>query len=255
MTETTGSYTTGHSLPVTTTLTAYDSLGSTHNVPVYFTLTKRDDTGKTGNEWTVSVNQDATKDANDGIKEADGTTTTATLKPVTLKFDTNGKLTSGSGNVALTLKNGSGTDQSVTLNFDKLTQYAGKSTINASADGNAAGTLSSVSVDSSGIITGTYTNGVKQTEAQVAVAQFTNASGLTKTGNSLYQDSNNSGTANVKTAADLGVTITPSALEMSNVDIANEFSDMIITQRGFQSNSKTITVGDEMLETVINMKR
>ena len=121
--------------------------------------------------------------------------------------------------------------------------------------GNAAGTLSSVSVDSSGTITGTYTNGVKQTEAQVAVAQFTNASGLTKTGNSLYQESNNSGTANVKTASDLGVTITPSALEMSNVDIANEFSDMIITQRGFQSNSKIITVGDEMLETLINMKR
>ena len=57
------------------------------------------------------------------------------------------------------------------------------------------------------------------------------------------------------TAADLGVTITASALEMSNVDIANEFSDMIITQRGFQSNSKMITVGDEILETVINMKR
>ena len=96
---------------------------------------------------------------------------------------------------------------------------------------------------------------MRQTEAQVAIAQFTNASGLTKTGNSLYKESNNSGTANVKTASDLGVTITPSALEMSNVDIANEFSDMIITQRGFQSNSKIITVGDEMLETLINMKR
>ena len=87
------------------------------------------------------------------------------------------------------------------------------------------------------------------------MAQFTNASGLLKTGNSLYQESNNSGTANIKTAADLGVKITPSALEMSNVDIANEFSDMIVTQRGFQSNSKIITVGDEMLETMINMKR
>ena len=62
-------------------------------------------------------------------------------------------------------------------------------------------------------------------------------------------------TANVKTASDLGCTITPSALEMSNVDIANEFSDMIVTQRGFQSNSKIITVSDEMLETMINMKR
>jgi len=96
---------------------------------------------------------------------------------------------------------------------------------------------------------------VKQKEAQIAIAQFTNASGLEKTGSSLYQESNNSGKANVKTAIDLGCTITPSALEMSNVDIANEFSDMIITQRGFQSNSKVITVGDEMLETLINMKR
>ena len=59
----------------------------------------------------------------------------------------------------------------------------------------------------------------------------------------------------MKTASDLGCTITPSALEMSNVDIANEFSDMIVTQRGFQSNSKIITVSDEMLETMINMKR
>lgn len=141
-----------------------------------------------------------------------------------LQFTTDGKYKSGSGTVTLTLTNGATGTQTVTL-------------------------------DSSGIITGAYTNGVKQTEAQVAVAQFTNVSGLTKTGNSLYQESNNSGTANVKTASDLGVTITPSALEMSNVDIANEFSDMIITQRGFQSNSKIITVGDEMLETLINMKR
>ena len=139
--------------------------------------------------------------------------------------------------------------------MSKITQYAGNNTINGTADGNAAGTLKSVSVDSSGIITGTYTNGVKQAEAQVAVAQFTNAAGLTKTGSSLYQESNNSGTSNIKTATDLGVTMTPSALEMSNVDIANEFSDMIITPRGFQSNSKIITVSDEMLETLINIKR
>ena len=112
-----------------------------------------------------------------------------------------------------------------------------------------------MSVDTSGVITGTYTNGVKQTEAQVAVAQFNNASGLTKMGDSLYQESNNSGVANIKTAADLGCKITPSAIEMSNVDVANEFTDMIIPQRGFQSNSKIITVSDEMLETLVNMKR
>ncbi|MDY4416734.1 flagellar hook-basal body complex protein, partial [Selenomonas sp.] len=97
--------------------------------------------------------------------------------------------------------------------------------------------------------------GVKRQEAQIAIAQFPNATGLTKSGNNLYQISNNSGNRTVGTNSALGVTITPSALEMSNTDIANEFADMIITQRGFQSNSKIITVGDEMLETVINMKR
>ena len=76
-----------------------------------------------------------------------------------------------------------------------------------------------------------------------------------KSGSSLYSVSNNSGNANVKTANVLGVKITPSALEMSNVDLSSEFSDMIVTQRGFQSNSKIITVSDEMLETLVNMKR
>ena len=245
-----GTYTVGNSLPVTTTLKVYDSLGVAHSVPVYFTKTQTG-TGTTttdGNVWTLTVEP--------SITEADGSTTTVALdNPVTLKFQTDGKYNSGDGTATLTLKNGSNKSQAVRIDLSKITQYAGKSTINGTTDGYSAGTLSSVSVDSSGIITGTYTNGVKQTEAQVAVAQFTNASGLTKTGNSLYQESNNSGTANVKTASDLGVTITPSALEMSNVDIANEFSDMIITQRGFQSNSKIITVSDEMLETLINMKR
>lgn len=254
VTQTSGSYTVNNSLPVTTTLTVYDSLGNAHNVPVYFTKTKTDNTGMVGNQWTVSLDTDV--EANSAtIKEDDGSVTTLTMEPITLQFDTNGKFVSGNGTSTLTLTNGSGTNQQVTLDLTSLTQYAGKSTVNGSADGNAAGTLSSVSVDSSGIITGTYTNGVKQAEAQVAIAQFTNASGLEKNGNSLYQESNNSGTANVKTASDLGVTITPSALEMSNVDIANEFSNMIVTQRGFQSNSKIITVGDEMLETLINMKR
>ena len=89
----------------------------------------------------------------------------------------------------------------------------------------------------------------------MAVAQFTNPAGLFKTGTSLYKISANSGAPVINKAENLGVVITPGALEMSNVSLANEFSDMIITQRGFQSNSKLITVGDEMLETAINMKR
>ena len=112
-----------------------------------------------------------------------------------------------------------------------------------------------VAVDANGIISGTYTNGLIRNEAQIAVAQFSNASGLTKVGSTIYQESNNSGTANIRTVADFGFSIVSSALEMSNVDLATEFSEMIITQRGFQANSKMTTVSDEMLETLVNMKR
>lgn len=116
------------------------------------------------------------------------------------------------------------------------------------------GTLQSVEVDSSGIVTGIYSNGSRIPEAQVAVAHFKNAAGLFKTGTSLYQESANSGTPKIIQSGDYGVTITPGALEMSNVDVAEEFANMIITQRGFQSNSKIITVGDEMVKTAIDMK-
>ena len=294
-TVTSGIYTVGRSLPITTTVTFYDSLGGKHTAALLWqkndtsTVTYKDpdtnkDVTKTCNNWTIYASP--TK-----IKEDDGSTTTLTWTQATVSFDEDGVQRAGkvSGTMALTedantaakcdattdiiptarttssvanatltathsSPSGSSTNE-ITIDFSKLTQFSGNSTINATADGYAAGVLKSVAIDSSGTIQGTYTNGERRAEAQVAVAQFTNASGLTKTGNSLYQTSNNSGEANVKTATDLGVTITPSSLEMSNVDIANEFSDMIITQRGFQSNSKIITVGDEMLETLINMKR
>ena len=234
---------------LTTSLSIYDTEGKSHSVPVLLTKTN-------ANTWAASL---ANGTNSTTITESNGDVVTVSLDSSELKFDNSGKYVSGNGTLKLKYADHDGNqtaaDQSVTLNFAALTQYSGSSTVKGDTDGNAAGTLSSISIDSSGIITGTYTNGVKQTEAQVAVAQFNNAAGLTKTGSSLYQVSNNSGARTVSTAADLGVTITPSALEMSNVDIANEFSDMIITQRGFQSNSKIITVGDEMLETLINMKR
>ena len=141
------------------------------------------------------------------------------------------------------------------IGFDAVTQYAGNTTVYGISDGNAYGVLQKVQVDASGIISGTYSNGVIRNEAQIAVGQFVNPSGLTKAGTSLYQESNNSGQANVKTVDALGLSVTPSSLEMSNVELASELADMIVTQRGFQSNSKIITVGDEMLETIVNMKR
>lgn len=142
-----------------------------------------------------------------------------------------------------------------TITFDGLTQYANNTTAFPTTDGNTSGVLQSVAIDGSGIITGTYTNGLIRQEAQIAVAQFANNAGLTKVGTTIYQESNNSGAANIRTIADFGLTVISSALEMSNVDLATEFSEMIITQRGFQANSKMTTVSDEMLETVVNMKR
>ena len=249
MTLTSGLYSTSHSMPIVTTLSVYDTLGSVHDVAVYFTLKNA-----ATDTWEVSLTNDGTNSRS--WTEADGSTTTVTMAPVELDFDEHGAYDTGSGSPTLTLTNGAVASQTIQLNFEGMTQYSSSSTVAGKADGNAAGTLSSVSIDKTGTITGTYTNGEKQVEAQVALQRFNNPGGLNKIGESLYEDSNNAGkSGEPSTAATLGATITPSALEMSNVDVANEFVDMIVTQRGFQGNSKIITVSDEMLETLINLKR
>ena len=253
-TETEGSFTVGYSKPKTTIATVYDSLGNSHNVVIYMTKTGAD---KTGSKWQMPL---ADVDKNNGtstatLKDSNGKDINLKMTKTEVKFNVNGGYDTGSGTTTLTLTNGAAGTQTVALDFTALTQYAGSSTAFATTDGNAAGTLKSVSIDSSGVITGTYTNGLNVQEAQVAIAQFNNASGLTKTGNSLYTESNNSGTPNVGTVNGLGCTVTPSSLEMSNVDMASELPAMIVTQRGYKSNSKIITVSDELLETLINMKR
>ncbi|SFI06329.1 flagellar hook protein FlgE [Selenomonas ruminantium] len=229
----------------TTTVTVYDSEGGAHSIPVLIT--------KTGdNKWGLTLKDGMSTTT---ITDPSGNTASVTITAKDLLFDTDGSYKSGSATLDITYESGLPANQSVSLNLEGMTQYSGSSTPNVTGDGNAYGTLSSVAIDNTGLITGTYSNGVKRSEGQVVLAQFNNAAGLTKTGNSLYQMSNNSGDRNYVTADGSSVTITANALEMSNVDIANEFSDMIITQRGFQSNSKIITVGDEMIETLINMKR
>ena len=252
-TETEGSFTVGYSKPKTTIATVYDSLGNSHNVVIYMTKTGADNTGSTWRMSLADVKTDGTSTAT--LKDSNGKDINLAMPKTEVKFNVNGGYDTGSGTTTLTLTNGAVGTQTVALDFTALTQYAGSSTAFATTDGNAAGTLKSVSIDSNGVITGTYTNGLNVQEAQVAIAQFNNASGLTKTGNSLYTESNNSGTPNIGTISDLGCTVTPSSLEMSNVDMASELTDMIVTQRGYQSNSKIITVSDELLETLINMKR
>ena len=252
LTVTSGTYTKGHSVPITTTLNVHDELGNEYAVPVM--VEKTDGSSNTWSMYLVDSDGTANKFT---IKNEDGTDrAVAEMTAITIEFNTDGSFKSGSGSMKLTPKSdGKAGVATVAIDVSGLTQYAGSNTINGDCDGNAAGTLVEVNIDSSGTITGTYSNGINQKEAVVAVAQFNNAGGLTAKGASLFQKSNNSGEPNVKTASDLGCTITASALEMSNVDLANEFSTMIVTQRGYQSNSKVITVSDEMLETLIQMKR
>ena len=230
---------------VVTSATVYGSEGAEHDISVLFTKTEQ-------NKWALSL---AGGGSSTTITEDDGSITTATITSTPLVFDETGKYVSGEASITLSYTNGEA-DQTIAVDLSALTQFASSNTIAAKTDGNAPGTLSSISIDTSGTITGTYTNGVKQAEAQVAVQRFTNPAGLTKIGDSLYEDSNNAGkSGEPNTAAAIGAKITPAALEMSNVDVAEQFTDMIVTQRGFQSNSKIITVSDEMLETLINMKR
>lgn len=152
---------------------------------------------------------------------------------------------------------GGGAPLSIALNMATLTQFGGESTIQATAtDGYAAGTLDTKSIDTSGIIVGKFTNGKTMNLGQVALATFNNPGGLTKVGDNLFAESNNSGVAQVGKSNTGGRgSFTPGTLEMANVDLANEFSNMIITQRGFQANSKIITVTDEMLQDLANLKR
>lgn len=123
--------------------------------------------------------------------------------------------------------------------------------------GKKLGALIGISVDQSGKIYGSYDNGNRELLGQIAVAQFANASGLEKVGNNCYQTTLNSGDFDgigVEVDAD-GSSINAGELEMSNVDLSGQFTDMIITQRGFQANSRIITVSDTLLEELINLKR
>lgn len=122
-----------------------------------------------------------------------------------------------------------------------------------------AATLTSFSIDQSGIVTGVYSNGsVSQTHkiAQVAVAKFSNDAGLANLGGNFFGSTNNSGLASVGSAGTQGrATIVPNSVEMSNVDLSQEFTDMIVAQRGFQANSRVITVSDSLLQELIDLKR
>ena len=215
----------------------YDSLGRVQNLLVTFTKTAN------ANEWQWSCDWDQPVPQNVGTG--------------VIQFDTSGAVSAG-GTATLNPFTPPGA-ATMTINFDfsGITQVAGPTTVEpAEVDGSSTGTLESFAFDTNGVISGFYSNGRSRILGQIALADFDNPGGLQKIGKNLFIESNNSGKAKIG-APDTGGRgrIAPSALEMSNVDLAEEFTQMIITQRGFQANSRIITVSDEMLQELVNLKR
>jgi len=240
-----------------TDTTIKDSLGNSYKVNFKFTK------GTNANEWTAAV--DSVIDLASG---APVTITSPPTQPIT--FDSDGNLTA---DISLTIPFSGGgvyfgTDpaaNSIEVNFlkDKFTQFANENDAKGfdvpddnGQFGQSSGSLLGFSIDASGVITGSFTNGTKKSLGQLILAKFDNPMGLQKVGSNFFANSPNSGEAQVGQPGNSGFgSINPGALEMSNVDLSLEFTEMISTQRGFQANSRIITTTDEMLQELVNMKR
>ncbi|MGB4425008.1 MAG: flagellar hook protein FlgE [Limnochordia bacterium] len=175
-----------------------------------------------------------------------------------IKFGTNGSFLGPKPEKAVISFDPAGAESiRIKLDFTQFTQYADTFTGKfLSQNGHTSGALESFTIDQNGVIVGSFSNGLTQALGQVALAKFANPGGLMRSGSTMFMESTNSGSAQVEPAGAPGFgQIIPSALEMSNVDLSEEFTDMIITQRGFQANSRIITTSDEMLQELVNLKR
>ncbi len=237
------------------TTTAYDSQGGAHQITLYFVKTA-------ANAWDVHyVQQDPAAPAQ--LLDA-GTQA--------LTFDTNGALVNDNSGTAINFDFGASvtTPQAIAFNYgtgtgeappgtglDMSTQFASDfSVMSVTQDGYAAGSLKNVSVSDKGVITGVFTNGQTRAIGQVALARFIAPTELTKMGRNLYAESFDSGQPIVGMANTSGLgKVLSNSLELSNVDLAEQFVKMISSQRGFEANSKIITTTDQLLQLLVNLKQ
>lgn len=225
-----------------TTTTVYDSLGTAHDINCYF--------AKTGDQaWTWYAAVDA----------GDLGGTAGTLQQVgtgNLTFDEDGNLTSGDTLTlpTITWSDGS-TPQDIKYSFE-TTQFNSASTVfSQDQDGYTSGSVTSVTVGTDGKVTAVFSNGETKDVAKIALASFVNADGLDAEGSSLFKQTDSSGTPTLGyPGAGLGSLLTKS-LELSNVDLATEFVDLITIQNGYSANSKVITTTNDMLQELLNLKR
>ena len=232
-----------------TSIDVYDSLGNKHTVTFTFRKASFDPiTNHTTWTWTATVPQPAEVSNSHGE----------------VQFDQTGRLVYLSSPLAITVdwKNGTAS-QVINLNFgdigtfDGLTQFSLPSQTTAqSQDGYPGGSLQRIMINQDGVIVGIFSNGKSYPLAQVALAKFANNEGLMKEGGSMYTETSNSGSPLIGTAGSGGRgSFAPSHLEMSNVDLAEAFTNMIIYERAFQANSRSITTSDQMIQELLNLKR
>lgn len=232
-------------------VTVYDSLGNARHLTFYFTKIS-------GSQWqwnaVVSGNDSAS--GNTEI-QASGTMTFDSTGALTTLTSSTGTVSGTSSSEIFNFGGGATPNQPITINFQNFTQFASESsTIFQSQDGFPAGTLKGVSISQEGVISGIFTNGQIKPIAQLALAKFMAPTQLTKFGRNLYAESFDSGVAIIGTPNNSGLgRVLSNTLELSNVDLAEEFVRMISAQRGFQANSRIITTTDDLLQEMINLKR
>ncbi len=236
--------------PYSRTVTVYDSLGNAQPVSLAFSPTTLPTSGApagAASAWTWTAS---------GAPGVISTPTGATNQG-TIYFDSSGKELSSTGAISLTPTDSAASPQPIGLDFSSVGQIAGTSSASAtSQDGYAPGTLQSFSVDQTGTISGIFTNGQTRTLGQIALTNFANPAGLQRDGSNDFTATVNSGLPQVgaATTGSFGQ-ISTGYLEQSNVDLSNEFTNMIITQNAYSANTKVVSTVNQMLTTLINMKQ
>jgi flagellar hook protein FlgE len=227
-----------------TSINVYDSLGSAHTVEMIFTKAPEANTWN----WETII---------DG-----GLITPSSGSSGTVSFNNDGSLASFNGGPLIFTPPG-GDAMSINLNpgnpgsFNGITQFDSPSTtIAISQDGYQMGNLENISIGPDGMISGSFSNGVVRTLGQLVLADFTNPTGLVKMGNNFFAESPNSGSAVIGLAqTNFNSSINAGYLEMSNVDLTREFTEMIVAQRGFQANARVIQTADMVLSEINTLKR
>ncbi len=233
---------------VSGSVTIYDSLGTAHQATLK--MTKIDDNIWT---WTVSVPGTSTADGKTATAigtiefNADGTLDPAKISPNNPTFSFSPK--GGAAPVNISLDFGSG--------FGGVTQTSASSVISAlSQDGSPSASLTNLNIDQYGNIVGIFSNGSSKNLAQIMVATFNNLNGLISVGDNMYLAYANSGEPRIGSLGeDTNTTVQSGALEQSNVDLSEEFTRMIVSQRGFQANARVITTADNLLQEITNLIR